>query len=672
MPLRSVHAALLLGSVVTLLTTAGCAHRQPLPIPTKPQVASVRVQGAKQIRQLKVRDALGTRATPWWARILGTGTRRYWIQLNRDLVLEDQTRLERFYEDHGHFDAQCVGLYTRYKGKKVGDGRRWAVVTFTVKEGPQSAVRQVDLLGVEHLDPQLLTRLSRRIALTAGQPFSLPQQEQDRTAIERALAENGHAYARVERRADAYPEEQAVDLTYRAEPGIACRFGAVTLDGLDRVPRKRVAREVRIEAGDPYSLTKLQKLQADLFGMGVFSMVTVTPDRSDESQETVPVHVTVREAKPISIKLGFGLGMERGRDDFHTSVGFSHSNVFRLLWQLQANVRGGVAFVPDLLSSDAIGPVVEADLQLTQPLPIRPLTLWERAGFEVDVESGYKFISPSVSVGLNLRIHRKLSAGIAYHYEFFWLYSQEESLSELTTYEMPELDTDSKYNLSYLEQHLTWDARDDPVTTSRGAYARFSVAEAGGFLSGGFDYVKLSWEVRGFIDPVPKTLVLAAHVQAGWILPWGDTSAAPLSQRFKIGGSGTVRAWGRDSLGPRYYPESDDEGIGCGSADASEGDCDAIPLGGHLTLFGGPEIRAYFIRAGKAKLGLAVFFDAGRVWEDEGSFDLADLMLSTGLGPRLVTKFGTFRLDVGFRLNSDDEFADDSMWALHFGFSEAF
>ena len=632
----------------------------------------MRVEGARQMRQQKLRDALGTRATPWWAKVLGVGTRRYWIPLDRDRVLEDQTRMERFYEDHGHFDARCVGLYTRYKGKKVGDGRRWAVVTFTVEEGPRSGVRRVDLLGVDRLDPQLLSRLSRRTALTAGEHFSLPDQEQDRATIERTLAENGYAYARVVRRADAYPEELEVDLSYRATPGISCRFGEVTVDGLQRVPRKRVEREVRIEPGDPYSLAKLQKLQADLFGMGVFSMVTVSPDLRDDTAETIPVLVTVRESKPISIKLGFGMGMERGRDDFHTSLGISHSNLFHLLWQLQANVRGGVAFVPDLLTRDTIGPVGEATLQLTQPLPIRPLTLWERAGFEVDVESGYKYLSPSVSVGLNCRIHRRLSAGIAYHYEFFWLYSQDDSLSELTTYEMPELDTDSKYNLSYLEQHLTWDARDDPVTTYRGAYARFSVAEAGGFLSGGFDYVKLSWEVRGFIDPVPKTLVLAMHVQAGWILPWGDTEAAPLSQRFKIGGSGTVRGWGRDSLGPRYYPEADDDGIGCDSADAIADDCDAIPLGGNLTLFGGPEIRAYFIRAGKAKLGLAAFLDAGRVWDDEGSFAISDLMFATGGGPRLVTKFGTFRLDVGIRLNSDDEFDDDSKWALHFGFSEAF
>jgi len=666
------RVALLLGFSVAMSSAGGCAHRQPLPIPTTPQVAAVRVEGAAPVRKQKVRDALGTRATPWWARALGVGTRRYWIPLNRDLVMDDQERLVRFYEDHGFFDARCVGLYTRYKGKKVGDGRRWAVVTYTVEEGPQSRVRRVDLLGVDRLDPQLLARLARRTSLNDGEPFALPAQEKDRAALERALAENGYAYARVSRRADAYPEEQLVDLTYRAEPGIPCRFGVVAVDGLERVPRKRVEREIRIEPGDPYSLTKLQKLQADLFGMGVFSMVTVTPDRSDETRETVPVQVTVREAKPISIKLGFGMGMERGRDDFHASLGVSHNNVFKALWQLQANVRAGVAFVPDLLSRDTIGPVAETDLQLTQPLPIRALTLWERGGFEIDVESGYKYLSPSAAVGLNCRIHRTLSVGIAYHYEFFWLYSQAESLSELTTYEMPELDTDGKYNLSYLEQHLTWDARDDPVTTYRGAYARFSVAEAGGFLSGGFDYVKLSWEVRGFIDLVPKTLVLAVHVQAGWILPWGETSAAPLSQRFKIGGSGTVRGWGRDSLGPRYYPEADTDGLDCSSADASANDCEAIPLGGHLTLFGGPEIRAYFIRAGKAKLGMAAFLDAGRVWADESSFDLADLMFSTGLGPRLVTKFGTFRLDVGFRLNSDDEFADDTQWALHFGFSEAF
>lgn len=655
-------------------TEVGCAHRKPLPIPTTPQVRGVKVKvtGEQQLKPTKrVRDALGTQPTPWWANFLGVGTRRFWIPLDRNLVLEDQTRVERFYEDHGFFDARCVGRHIGYVGRKVGEGHRWAVVTFTAEEGPQSLVGDVQLLGVDRLDPMVLAHLSRRLRLIEGQPFTLPQHEADRAALQFMLNNVGYAYASVRRRADAYPEEQRVDLRYEVDPGIRCHFGEVTLEGLYKVPQRRVEKEVRIEPGDLYSLERLHKLQGDLFGMGVFSMVTVAPDLSDPGSNVIPVRVSIRESKPLSIKLGIGVGMERGRDDAHVSLGISHRNLFQRLLQLHSDTRLGYAVVPDILTRETHGPIVEQELQLVEPLPIRALTLWQRAGFALDVESGYKYLSPSVSVGLDVRLHRTLSVGLAYNYEFFWLYWQDPDLLALTDADdIPEIDTAGKYNLSYLEQSLTWDARDDQVNTNRGVFARFSVAEAGGFLSGGFDYVKLSWEARTYIDPVPKKLVLAMHLQAGWILPWGDTESAPLSQKFKIGGSGTVRGWGRDMLGPRVYPEIDDDGVGCEGNDS--GNCDPIPIGGHLALFGGPEVRAYLAPIGNMRLGFAVFLDAGRVWANEGFFSLSDLMVSTGIGPRLRTAFGSFRLDVAFRLNRDDAFTDDPMVLLHFGFSEAF
>ena len=674
LPARSAGTLILALLAAIVLAQVGCAHRQAMPVPTTPQVKRVKVEvtGDQQLKPTKrVADALGTRPTPWWAVAMGAGMRRFWVPLDRNLTLEDQDRIERYYEDHGFFDARCTGMYIKYRGRQVGESKRWAVVTFTAEEGPRSLVRDSALLGVDRLDPIVLAHLSRRLRLVAGQPFTLPDHEADRAALQFLLNNVGYAYAAVSRRADAYPEEQTVDLHYDVQPGIRCHFGEVTLEGLDKVPRRRVEREVRIERGDLYSLGKLQKLQSDLFGMGVFSMVTVAPDLSDPSSNVVPIHVSIRESKPMSIKLGVGVGMERGRDDAHVSLGISHRNLFGRLLQLHSDTRLGWAVVPDLINHETHGPIVEQELYLVEPLPIRALTLWQRAGFELDVESGYKFLSPSASVGLDVRLHRTLSVGLAYNYEFFWLYWQDPDLVALAdSDEIPEIDTDGKYNLSYLEQSLTWDARDDPVNTNRGIFARFSVAEAGGFLSGGFDYVKLSWEARTYIDPVPKKLVLALHLQAGWILPWGDTQSAPLSQKFKIGGSGTVRGWGRDMLGPRIYPETDDNDVSC--TDNNSGDCDPIPIGGHLALFGGPEVRAYLAPIGKMRLGFAVFLDAGRVWENEGFFSMSDLMFSAGLGPRLRTAFGSFRLDVAFRLNKDDAFENDPAVLLHFGFSEAF
>jgi len=620
-----------------------------------------------QLPRRKAVAALGTRATPWWAQ--SVGFRRFWVPLDRDLVIQDMPRLERFYEAHGFFDARCVSRSTRYKGKEIDDGRRWAIVEFTVAEGPRSTIRDVAIHGTSELPPDLLERLTQLPELAAGQPFSILEQETDRLALEDLLQRSGYAYATVRRRADAYPADEAVDLAYTVDEGIPTTFGEVTLQGLTTVPEKRVWREIRIRPGHVYSTSKLRRLQDDLFGMGVFSMVTVTPDLSDPTADEVDVQVALRESRPISLKVGGGVGMERGRDDAHVSLAFTHNNLFGQLVQLHIRNKFGWAVVPDILHPASNGPLVEGEAELSQPgVPFRATTLRQRVGFELGVESGYKFLSPEVAVGLDWRIHRLLSAGIGYNLEFYWLYWQDPELFDtLDAVDLPEIDMDGTYALSSLEQHVVFDARNDPLITSRGLFARLSMQEAGGFLGGGFDYVKLSGEVRAFIDPWPKRLVLAARVSAGWVWTRNETTAAPLSQRFKAGGSSSVRGWGRDQLGPRIYP-CDEECSG------STSECHPIATGGHMMLIGGPEVRIFPVDIGKMPLGFAVFMDAGRVWDTVEEFGWDGLMFSAGGGVRLQSPVGVVRLDAAVRLNDDPAFSlgCDPRLLIHFGLSEAF
>ena len=51
----------------------------------------------------------------------------------------------------------------------------------------------------------------------------------------------------------------------------------------------------------------------------------------------------------------------------------------------------------------------------------------------------------------------------------------------------------------------------------------------------------------------------------------------------------------------------------------------------------------------------------------------AGMSASTGPGLRYDSPIGTFRLDVGFRLNETDQTAfEKRIWAIHFGLGETF
>ena len=66
---------------------------------------------------------------------------------------------------------------------------------------------------------------------------------------------------------------------------------------------------------------------------------------------------------------------------------------------------------------------------------------------------------------------------------------------------------------------------------------------------------------------------------------------------------------------------------------------------------------------------LAVFADAGNIWETHDAFDIGDLRYGAGFGLRFVTPIGPIRIDVGYKI---DKKSGERPRELHFGVGAAF
>jgi len=92
---------------------------------------------------------------------------------------------------------------------------------------------------------------------------------------------------------------------------------------------------------------------------------------------------------------------------------------------------------------------------------------------------------------------------------------------------------------------------------------------------------------------------------------------------------------------------------------------DGSAQGGNFLFLNNFEIRYYLSYA----FNLVAFFDAGNIWLKRQTTRLNNFKYSTGIGARLRTKYGLFRLDFGLRLN---EFPDKYIGKVHFGFGQSF
>jgi outer membrane protein insertion porin family/translocation and assembly module TamA len=143
--------------------------------------------------------------------------------------------------------------------------------------------------------------------------------------------------------------------------------------------------------------------------------------------------------------------------------------------------------------------------------------------------------------------------------------------------------------------------------------------------------------------------VLTAHVQGGMV--WG---AAPPQERLFAGGPTTVRGFRQNELGPVVYLVTRYDSVGTGDgrfllrpvADARADR--VVPAGGNALVVANLELVARSPVL-PSLLSLAVFTDAGTVWNRSGALE-ADrrLRVTPGAGIRIRSLFGAIRMDLGY------------------------
>jgi outer membrane translocation and assembly module TamA len=127
----------------------------------------------------------------------------------------------------------------------------------------------------------------------------------------------------------------------------------------------------------------------------------------------------------------------------------------------------------------------------------------------------------------------------------------------------------------------------------------------------------------------------------------------PFSRRYFLGGSTSLRGWGRLQVSPL-------SGSG-------------LPIGGLSMLEWNSELRVAATRS----LSLVAFVDAGNVWARSWQIEPGDLRVAAGPGVRYRTPIGPVRADFGYQLTPIEGLLVDGepekrRWRVHFSIGQAF
>jgi len=517
-------------------------------------------------------------------------------------------------------------------------------------------------LGTMHIEGSVPDSARASLQLSPGAPAIATDVLAGGARLLTALQNQGYAFAKVDPPvATEDPHQHVLNLTFHVVTGPHVQIGEIRFEGLKRVHERLVRRRLLLHTGEPYSALAVERARKDLLTLGVFASVNVRLGSSADSAGRVPITFQMEERKRHAVSLSGAYSSDLGGS---AGVTWSDRNVRRNAEQLNLSATvinlGGTA-------TTGIGYDTSAKYIIPE-FAHRDQSLQFAVGALKQALQAYdqRAVTSGVTLSRKLSTVWNASIGIAAVHETIL----QEGISQ--TYTLLSLPLGILYDSTDLSSPL--------LDATHGVRASLTFAPTFSRGGGNPTFFVTQFSIANYLD---LTRVFGAEAGRS-ILAWralvasviGATTSdetvdgvagvrvpdLPPDQRLYAGGSGTVRGYRYQSVGPEFP--------------------DGNPIGGTALSALSIEFRQ---RIGKS-FGAAVFADAGSVGESLQPFSglvhggrcrpgapsestTSCWAVGVGAGMRYYTPIGVLRFDLAvptYRRPNDDRFE------VYIGLGQAF
>ncbi|MBF0564542.1 MAG: outer membrane protein assembly factor BamA [Nitrospirae bacterium] len=545
-----------------------------------------------------------------------------------DTIEDAKDAIVEYYSTIGFSNARVMSF-----ANETRDLEKTAALTIVINEGDRLTIGSIEVSGTDEkevdsrfrendiLDKEVRPILNLKSG-TALNEYELFE------ARQRAISYySGMGYNDIKVAIEKKPHDTAVDLVFAIDKGERYVFGDTIVAGNRKTKWEVFRRIFAHKRGDPFNASTVYEEVRDLYKTELFSNVNVSfVDRPGHVKDVL---FSVNEADAKIVDFGLGYGEYEGP---RGSLGIRYLNLMGM--DRQVSLQAKMSGLNQRYSLQYYEPWF-----ITKNLPLRATIGYEDRK-EIDIDTRdirYRVEKYSASIGVERYLTDKLKGQVYYEFSLAntWDVRPDITLSR---------DDVGTLVVSAIVPSLIYDTRNSLTNPSSGILAGASLKFATALLMSQTDFTKLSGYMnyyRGLSDD----FILAASVRTGIAQGWNQTTDLPITERFFLGGSTTVRGYGQDNLGPKGY----------------NGD----PTGGNAYLMGNLELRVNVID----NFGVVPFFDAGNLWNDINKYNPADVKYTTGLGLRYMTPVGPLRVDYGHLLSHEK---DERAGRFYFSIGQAF
>jgi translocation and assembly module TamA len=466
-------------------------------------------------------------------------------------------------------------------------------VALRVVPGPATRVKSVRIVvtGPAESDAPLgaaaVAMVQSGWTLREDEVFTQAAWESAKQRALATLAASAYAAARLtESEARVDPESASAELRITLDSGPAFHIGDLEIEGLVRYSPELVRNFSTFRRGAPYTQAAVDDYVRRLLVSGYFASVQATLDTTPAQADDATLTVSVIEGRTKRLEFGIGYSTDT---EFRASANYSDVDIDGRGLQFYADAR---------LESK----VQNINLRLVRPPDEKGWRDSYSGGVErTDIEG---LITRTASIvgrrqGIDERNTPAFSAG-------FYFNDQQPSGGELV----------SSHAL-YVDAQYTWRRTDDLLSPTRGwmANVQAGVGIPGASTKG---FGRLIGKGAYWL-PLSRDTSLYLRAEGGAVLA-DSRDGIPSVFLFRTGGDTTVRGYAFESLGVQQ---------------------DNAIVGGRYYAVTSAEVTRWITPL----WGLAAFVDAGNATDTLDSFSLK---LGYGVGVRVRTPIGPFRLDLAY------------------------
>ena len=464
--------------------------------------------------------------------------------VSQKLLSQSQKNLESLYRDRGYEDVKVTSQIVDHE-PKVG-------VLFTIEEGAQTLVGNVNLSGNDHL-PEDKLAAPMGFQLRAGDPFSPRRLAEDRNRISANYLNRGYLNVDVKATVNRDPgDPHRVDINYAITEHQEVRVGEVIYLGQDHTRLSLIQKTAQLPTESPMRRGQLLEAESRLYDLNVFDWSSVGPRKPITDQTEEAALVKVHEAKRNDIIYGFGFEVShRGGNVPSGTVAVPGGPPIQLggnqiapSQSTFASPRGSIEF--NRRNMRGLGETASASILLSR-LDQRALITYSQPHFIGSQWSSLTSLSAErntenplfaarlgdVSFQVERLISRKSNTRLQLRYDF-----NKTVLSEVLVPQLV-LSQDRNVHLSTLSGTLIRDTRDRPLDAHKGNFSTLTLGITPSVLGSSASFAKLTGQYATY-HPF-HSIVFANSIRVGLAVKSFADSFVPTSQLYFSGGGNSSK-----------------------------------------------------------------------------------------------------------------------------------